>query len=143
MFLTGPACLAVADLAALEAAARRLTPRLIEQRRTTYELGSGRRLENLPTLHERLGVTNTRYLEALAEVLASTVASGALASLARPVVVGTRRVAGLKLDDERVSRRLDVLRHPGPVVADWPTRAVHVRSPGRTIGPHQVIVGAS
>ena len=39
----------------------------------TYDLGIGRRLENLPTLHERMRTTNTRYLEAQADLLASTV----------------------------------------------------------------------
>jgi hypothetical protein len=93
----------------------------------TYDLGIGRRLENLPTLHERMRPTNTRYLEAQADLLASTVDSGALASLARPVVVGTRRVPGLKLDDDRVIRLLEVLLHPGSFVADWTSREVHAR----------------
>jgi hypothetical protein len=93
----------------------------------TYDLGIGRRLENLPTLHERMRATNARYLEAQAELLASTVDGGALASLARPVIVGTRRVPGLKLEDDRVIRLLEVLLHPGTFVADWTTRAVHAR----------------
>ena len=93
----------------------------------TYDLGIGRRLENLPVLHERMQETNTRYLEAQAELLASTVDGGALANLARPVIVGTRRVPGLKLEDDRVIRLLDVLLHPGTFVADWTTRAVHAR----------------
>jgi hypothetical protein len=93
----------------------------------TYDLGIGRRLENLPTLHERMRATNARYLEAQAELLASTVGGGALASLARPVIVGTRRVPGLKLEDDRVIRLLEVLLHPGTFVADWTTRAVHAR----------------
>jgi hypothetical protein len=93
----------------------------------TYDLGIGRRLENLPTLHERMRTTNTRYLEAQADLLASTVDSGALASLARPVVVGTRRVPGLKLEDDRVIRLLEVLLHPGSFVADWTSREVHAR----------------
>jgi hypothetical protein len=71
--------------------------------------------------------TNTRYLEAQAELLASTVDGGALASLARPVVVGTRRVPGLKLEDDRVIRLLEALLHPGTFVADWTTREVHTR----------------
>ena len=78
-------------------------------------------MENLPTLHERMRTTNTRYLEAQAELLASTVDSGALASLARPVIVGTRRVPGLKLEDDRVIRLLEALLHPGTFVADWTT----------------------
>ena len=93
----------------------------------TYDLGVGRRLENLPALHERMRATNTRYLEAQAELLASTVDGGALASLARPVMVGTRRVPGLKLEDDRVIRLLEALLHPGTFVADWTTREVHAR----------------
>jgi hypothetical protein len=93
----------------------------------TYDLGIGRRLENLPALRERMLATNTRYLEAQAEVLASTVDGGALASLARPVRVGARRVPGLKLQDDRVIRLLEGLLHPGTFVADWTSREVHTR----------------
>jgi len=93
----------------------------------TYDLGVGRRLENLPALHERMRTTNARYLEAQAELLASTVDAGDLATLARPVQVGARRVPGLKLEDDRVVRLLEVLLHPGTFVADWTTRQVHVR----------------
>jgi hypothetical protein len=93
----------------------------------TYDLGIGRRLENLPALQERMQETNTRYLEAQAELLASTVDGGALASLARPVIVGTRRVPGLKLEDDRVIRLLEALLHPGTFVADWTTREVQAR----------------
>jgi DNA-binding transcriptional ArsR family regulator len=93
----------------------------------TYDLGIGRHLDNLPTLRERMLATNTRYLDAQAEVLASTVDGGALASLARPVLVGARRVPGLKLEDDRVIRLLEGLLHPGTFVADWTTREVHAR----------------
>ena len=81
----------------------------------------------MPAFHERMRTTNTRYLEAQAELLASTVDGGALASLARPVIVGTRRVPGLKLEDDRVIRLLEALLHPGTFVADWTTREVHAR----------------
>jgi hypothetical protein len=93
----------------------------------TYDLGIGRHLENLPALHERMQATNTRYLEAQAELLASTVDAGDLATLARPVRVGARRVPGLKLEDDRVIRLLEALLHPGTFVADWTTREVHAR----------------
>ena len=93
----------------------------------TYDLGIGRRLENLPALKERMLATNTRYLDAQAELLASTVDAGDLAILARPVRVGARRVPGLKLEDDRVIRLLEGLLHPGTFVADWTVREVHAR----------------
>src|SRR5215213_8535797 len=100
----------------------------------TYDLGIGRHLDNLPALKERMLATNTRYLDVQAEVLASTVDGGALASLARPVLVGARRVPGLKLEDDRVIRLLEGLLHPGTFVVDWTTREVHARLLAR----HQV-----
>jgi hypothetical protein len=93
----------------------------------TYDLGIGRHLDNLPALQERMLVTNTRYLDAQAELLASTVDDGTLASLARPVLVGARRVPGLKLEDDRVIRLLEGLLHPGTFVANWTSREVHAR----------------
>jgi hypothetical protein len=90
-----------------------------------YHLGVRRRLEHLPELRERMLATNTRYLDVQAELLASTVDTGALARLARPVVSGRRRVPGLKLEDDRVIRLLEALLHPGTFVADWTTRQVH------------------
>lgn len=91
----------------------------------TYHLGIGRRLEHLPDLRERMAATNDRYLAVQAEVLASTVDTGALARLAQPVLIGARRVPGLKLQDDRVVRLLETLLHPGTFVADWTSREVH------------------
>lgn len=93
----------------------------------TYDIGVGRHLDNLPALQERMLATNQRYLDAQAELLASTVDDGALARLGQPVLIGARRVPGLKLEDDRVIRLLEVLLHPGTFVADWTSREVHAR----------------
>ena len=93
----------------------------------THHLSVGRPLENLPTLIERMAATNDRYLDLQAELLDSTVDAGHLADLARPTLRGHRRIPGLKLQDERVIRLLDVLLHPGGFVADWTSRDVHAR----------------
>jgi hypothetical protein len=87
-----------------------------------YHLKVGRRLDNLPTLVGRMAETNQRFLDAQAELLTSTVDQGELARLAQPVQVGKRRVPGLRLQDDRVIRLLDVLLHPGSFVADWTSR---------------------
>ncbi|HZO27653.1 MAG TPA: hypothetical protein VFH48_16880 [Chloroflexota bacterium] len=93
----------------------------------THHLGIGRSLEHLPELHARLLATNTRYLDVQAELLASTVDAGDLAALAQPQQIGKRRVPGLKLEDDRVIRQLDVLLQPGTFVADWTSREVYTR----------------
>ena len=92
-----------------------------------YHLNVGRRLENLPKLVDRMAETNQRFLDAQAELLASTVDQGELTRLAQPVQVGQRRVPGLRLQDDRVLRLLDVLLHPGGLVADWTSRDVLAR----------------
>jgi hypothetical protein len=92
-----------------------------------YHLNVGRRLENLPKLVERMAATNQRFLDAQAELLACTVDQGELARLARPIQVGQRRVPGLRLQDDRLLRLLDVLLHPGSFVADWTSRDVLAR----------------
>ena len=92
-----------------------------------YHLNVGRRLENLPKLVERMADTNQRFLDAQAELLACTVDQGELARLAQPVQVGKRRVPGLRLQDDRVLRLLDVLLHPGSFVVDWTSRDVLAR----------------
>ena len=93
----------------------------------THHLGIGRGLAHLPELHARMSATNTRYLDAQAELLASTVDAGDLATLAQPQQAGKRRVPGIKLEDDRVIRLLDVLLQPGTFVADWTSREVHTR----------------
>src|SRR5207245_2098930 len=93
----------------------------------TYHFGVGRRLENLPLLREQLAATNERCLTEQAELLASAVDTGQLAALAAPVMIGQRRVPGLKLHDDRVIRLLETLLHPGGFMRDWTTRELQTR----------------
>jgi hypothetical protein len=93
----------------------------------TYHFGVGRRLENLPLLHQKLATTNQRCLTEQAELLSSTIDTGQLAELAAPTLVGTRRIPGLKLHDDRVIRLLETLLHPGGFVRDWTTREMQMR----------------
>jgi hypothetical protein len=93
----------------------------------TRHFGVGRRLENLPSLREQLAATNERCLAEQAELLASAVDTGQLAALAAPVMIGQRRVPGLKLHDDRVIRLLETLLHPGGFVRDWTSRELHTR----------------
>ena len=93
----------------------------------TYHFGVRRRLENLPRLHDKLQATNDRCLELQAELLASPVDTGRLAELAKPTLVGLRRIPGLKLHDDRVIRLLETLLNPGGFVGEWTTHELHAR----------------
>ena len=93
----------------------------------TRHFGVGRRLENLPLLREKLAATNERTLALQADLLATTVDTGQLADLAKPTLVGLRRVPGLKLHDDRVIRLLETLLHPAAFATDWTTRELHTR----------------
>jgi len=43
------------------------------------------------------------------------------------VIIGQRRVPGVKLHDDRVIRLLETLLHPGGFVRNWTTRELHTR----------------
>jgi hypothetical protein len=89
--------------------------------------GVGRRLDNLPLLREKLAATNDRTLALQAELLASPVDTGQLAALAKPTLVGRRRIPGLKLHDDRVIRLLETMLHPAAFAGDWTTHDLHAR----------------
>jgi hypothetical protein len=93
----------------------------------TRHFGVGRRLENLPRLRDKLQTTNDRTLALQAELLVSPVDTGQLATLAKPTLVGQRRIPGLKLHDDRVIRLLETLLHPAAFAGDWTTRELHAR----------------
>jgi len=78
-------------------------------------------------LRQKLAATNERCLALQAELLASTVDTGQLAALAKPSVIGSRRIPGLKLQDDRVIRLLETLLHPGDFATDWTTRELLAR----------------
>ena len=85
----------------------------------TYHLAIGRKLANLPALKQRLAATTDRYLEQQAELLDSTIDTGALAKLAPPVTVGSRRRYRLIADGVRLGALLVKIRTRllGPIFA--------------------------
>jgi len=47
--------------------------------------------------------------------------------LAKPTLIGQRRVPGLKLHDDRVIRLLETVLNPGGFINHWTTRELHTR----------------
>jgi len=92
-----------------------------------YHLGVKRGLENLPTLVDKMAGAAQRYLELHAGLLDSSVDAGQLADLTKPTLLGKRRIPGLRLQDDRVLRVLDVVLQPAGCVADWTIADLHAR----------------
>jgi hypothetical protein len=84
-------------------------------------------LENLPLLYEKLAAINDRCLDEQAELLASAVDTAQLAALAKPTLIGQRRIPGLKLHDDRVIRLLETVLNPGGFINNWTTCELHTR----------------
>jgi hypothetical protein len=63
--------------------------------------------------------TNERCLELQAELLASPIDTGQLASSATATLIGQRRIPGLKLHDDRVIRLLETLLNAGGLPLDF------------------------
>lgn len=92
-----------------------------------YHLKVKRGLENLPLLVTKMAGAAQRYLELHADLLDSTVDAGHLADLAQPTLLGKRRIPGIRLQDDRVLRLLDILVQPAGIVADWTIADLHAR----------------
>jgi len=91
----------------------------------TYDLGVKRRIQNLPSLREKMKNCIENFLDFQAEVFNNATDTGAFALLAKPVFVGKRRIPGLKLQDARPIRLLEVLLHDGSSLTEWTTSQLH------------------
>ena len=65
------------------------------------------------------------FLDFQAEVFNNTPDTGAFAELAKPILIGKRRVPGLKIQDTRLLRLLAVLLHDGSSLTEWTTAQLH------------------
>jgi hypothetical protein len=91
----------------------------------TYDLGVKRRIQNLPLLKEKMQKSVENFLDFQTEVFNNTSDTGALAELAKPILIGKRRIPGLKLQDNRLLRLLDVLLHDGSSLTEWTTAQLY------------------
>ena len=86
-----------------------------------YDLGVKRKLENLPDLQIKMQQATTNPADFQADLSHTIPDKGDFAQLAQPIFVGHRRIPGLKLQDQRVIRLLDVLLHDGSSLSEWST----------------------
>ncbi|MDE3075917.1 MAG: hypothetical protein KGJ86_10860 [Chloroflexota bacterium] len=92
-----------------------------------HHLAVKRGLECLPTLVEKMAGAARRYLDLHADLLDSTVDTGELARLAQSTWRGQRRIPGLRLQDDRVLRLLNVLLQPAGCITGWTIADLNAR----------------
>jgi len=81
----------------------------------TYDFGINKGIDNLPKLRDCMKRHNDLYLEVQEDILETYVDRGQLQSLRQPTLIKTRRVPGLKLDDERLVAVMSALVRFAPL----------------------------
>jgi hypothetical protein len=89
------------------------------------DLGLKKGLEQLPALRERLVAITDRLAGVEADLLNVHVDFPLFERLARPVVTGHTTIPGIKIQDTRMLRLLEVLLHGGSQLAGWRTAQMH------------------
>lgn len=85
------------------------------------DLGLKKGLENLGALREKLVVVTDRLAGLEAELLNVHVDFPLFQRLALPVSSGKSKIPGIKIQDTRMIRLMEVLLHGGPQLAGWRT----------------------
>jgi hypothetical protein len=85
------------------------------------DLGLNKGLENLGALREKLVVITHRLAGLEARLLNVHVDFPLFQRLALPVVSGKSKIPGIKIQDTRMIRLMEVLLHGGPQLAGWRT----------------------
>lgn len=89
------------------------------------DFGLNKGLENLNRLRQVLAGATDRFAGFEAQALNVHVDFPLFQRLALPVTVGKTRVPGIKVQDTRLLRLMEVLLHEGTQVQGWPTAEIH------------------
>ncbi|MGH9195316.1 MAG: hypothetical protein ACRD1T_06215 [Acidimicrobiia bacterium] len=82
-------------------------------------------MEQLPALHRKLVAITDRLAGVEADLLNVHVDFPVFERLAKPVAAGRTKVPGIKIQDTRMLRLMEVLLHGGPQLAGWRTAQMH------------------
>jgi hypothetical protein len=89
------------------------------------DLGLNKGLENLPALRAKLMAVTDRLASVEANLLNVHVDFPVFERLAKPVAVGRAKIPGIKIQDTRMLRLMEVLLHGGSQLAAWRTAQIH------------------
>jgi hypothetical protein len=90
-----------------------------------YDFGLKKGLDNLDAVRKKFQFITDRFAGFQAQSLNVHVDFPLLQRIALPVTIGTVRVPGIKIQDTRVIRLLEVLLHGGNTVGGWTATQIH------------------
>ena len=82
-------------------------------------------LDNLPAIRQRFVEITDRFAGFQAQCLNVHVDFPLLQRIALPITHGSAKVPGIKIQDTRMIRLLEVLLHAGTRISGWSTRQIH------------------
>ena len=89
------------------------------------DLGLNKGLDNLPALRQKLVVVTDRLAGFEADLLNVHVDFPLFQRLALPATAGRTKIPGIKIQDARMVRLMEVLLHGGPQLVGWRTAQIH------------------
>jgi hypothetical protein len=89
------------------------------------DFGLKKGLDHLDAVRQRFQAITGRFAEFQAQCLNVHVDFPLLQRLALPVTIGSVRYPGIKIQDTRIIRLLEVLLHGGNTVGGWTARQIH------------------
>jgi hypothetical protein len=89
------------------------------------DLGLNKGLENLNALRQKLVVVTDRLADFEAGLLNVHIDFPLFQRLAKPIPSGRTKIPGIKIQDTRMMRLMEVLLHGGSQIAGWRTAQIH------------------
>ena len=89
------------------------------------DLGLNKGLDNLPALRQKLVPVTDRLAGFEADLLNVHVDFPLFQRLALPIAAGRTHIPGIKIQDTRMLRLMEVLLHGGPQLVGWRTAQIH------------------
>jgi hypothetical protein len=89
------------------------------------DFGLKKSLENLETVRQTLATVTDRFADFEAQALDVHVDFPLFQRLALPIPSGSNKIPGIKIQDTRMLRLMEVLLHRGTQLGGWRSRQIH------------------
>jgi hypothetical protein len=82
-------------------------------------------LDNLPTIKIKFQEITDRFAAFQAYIFNNHFDFNLISRLAKPVILGKTKIAGIQLHNQRLIRLMEALLHSGSSISEWKTKELH------------------